>query len=92
VYDVPGVAALNSISSNPILFIPAGYLAKGRGGEGLSALSLWYSVLLYISVQYGKVMSCSPAFLLYANVLLNSTSLSGALSYQKVPYIDFSLS
>jgi hypothetical protein len=39
VNDVPGVAALNLISSNRILLsIPAGYLGKGRGGVWLLCL------------------------------------------------------
>jgi hypothetical protein len=39
VFDVPGVAALNSISSNPILLSTCRLLGQGKGG--LAALALW---------------------------------------------------
>jgi hypothetical protein len=47
VYDVSGVAAFNSISSNPILLSTCRLLGQGKGG-GVSTLSLWsYTTLVH---------------------------------------------
>jgi hypothetical protein len=74
VYDVPGVAALNSISTNPILLSTCQLLGQGKGGFGRSyqpGMSKTNQFVLAIICQFLKLIIKRNGFVLFLQQMFN---------------------